>query len=72
MKENKFKLVDKEIIKDFLGRSPDRSDAFVLTFYGGGPKADLVNVSVDEIVSERTGNRGNTPRKRVGKKFATR
>lgn len=72
VKENKFKLVDKDIIKDFLGRSPDRSDAFALTFYGGGPKADLVSVSVDEIVSERTGNRGNATRKRVGKKFATR
>lgn len=72
IKENKFKLVDKEIIKEFLGRSPDRSDAFVLTFYGGGPKADLVNVAVDDIVDERTGNGVRNIRKPVRKKFATR
>ena len=72
IKENKFKLVDKEIIKEFLGRSPDRSDAFALTFYGGGPKADLVNVAVDDIVDERTGNGVRNIRKPVRKKFATR
>ena len=72
IKENKFKLVDKEIIKEFLGRSPDRSDAFALTFYGGGPKADLVNVAVDDIVDERTGNGVRNIRKPVRTKFATR
>lgn len=72
IKENKFKLVDKEIIKEFLGRSPDRSDSFALTFYGGGPKADLVNVAVDDIVDERTGNGVRNIRKPVRKKFATR
>lgn len=72
IKENKFKLVDKEIIKEFLGRSPDRSDAFALTFYGGGPKADLVNVAVDDIVDERTWNGVRNIRKPVRKKFATR
>ena len=72
IKENKFKLVDKEIIKDVLGRSPDRSDAFALTFYGGGPKADLVQVSVDEAVGEIEGSGRKNANKPIGKKFATR
>ena len=72
IKENKFKLVDKEIIKDVLGRSPDRSDAFALTFYGGGPKADLVHVSVEDVIDEMEGEGKKKPRKPIGKKFATR
>ena len=72
IKENKFKLVDKEIIKEVLGRSPDRSDAFALTFYGGGPKADLVNMSVEEIVEERNDSGGKKSHKPIRKKFATR
>lgn len=71
VKEHKFKLVDKEIIKDVLGRSPDRSDAFALTFYGGGPNADLVNVDVGQIVEDAVGNRHERPRP-IKKKFATR
>lgn len=31
----KFRLVPKEMIKKVLGRSPDTSDAFALTFYSG-------------------------------------
>ena len=31
----KFRLIPKEMIKKLLGRSPDTSDAFVLTFYHG-------------------------------------
>lgn len=72
VKENKFKLVDKEIIKEILGRSPDRSDAFALTFYGGGPKADLVHVSVDDVVDEMEGNGRKKSHKPIMKKFATR
>lgn len=71
VKEHKFKLVDKEIIKDVLGRSPDRSDAFALTFYGGGPEADLVNVDVGQIVEDAVGSRHEHPRP-IKKKFATR
>lgn len=72
VKENKFKLVDKEVIKDLLGRSPDRSDAFALTFYGGGPKADLVNVSVGDLVDEMEGKGRKKSSKPIRKKFATR
>ena len=72
IKEEKKKLVDKEIIKDLLGRSPDRSDAFALTFYGGGPKADLVNVSVGDLVDELEGKGRKKSHKPIRKKFATR
>lgn len=38
----KFRLIPKEIIKKTLGRSPDTSDAFALTFYAG-----LLKLGVD-------------------------
>lgn len=69
IKEHKFKLVDKEIIKSVLGRSPDRADAFALTFYGGGPTADLVSVDAEQIIAEISG-RTSKP-KPICKKFAT-
>lgn len=72
VKENKFKLVDKEIIKEILGRSPDRSDAFALTFYGGGPKADLVQVAVNDVIDEMEGQGRKKSHKPIMKKFATR
>lgn len=68
IKEQKFKLVDKELIKEVLGRSPDKSDAAALTFYGGGPKADLVHLSVAQIMAEQIGKK--KVKKIYGKKFA--
>ena len=72
VKESKFKLVEKDVIKDVLGHSPDRADAFALTFYGGGPVADMVSVDVDQVVDAMVGGSTDRTRKRVGKKFATR
>ena len=69
VKEQKFKLVDKDIIKDVLGRSPDRADAAALTFYGGGPNTDLVTIDALQLVSDVVQNRRSV-RKRIRKSFA--
>ena len=71
VKEQKFKLVDKDIIKEILGRSPDRSDAAALTFYGGGPKADLVTIDAAQLEDDVAGRSYDHVRKRVKKRFAT-
>ena len=70
VKEQKFKLVEKDVIKDVLGRSPDRSDAAALTFYGGGPNADLVTLDAGQLVGDVVGAHEQI-RRRVRKRFAT-
>lgn len=69
IKEQKFKLVDKDVIKEVLGRSPDKSDAAALTFFGGGPKADLVRLSVSQVMDQMAGGRRKI-KKNYGRKFA--
>jgi len=65
-----LKLIGKEVIKETLGRSPDIADAAALTFYGGGAKADLVQVSAERIAEDVTRGRKMVSRF-VGRKFAT-
>ncbi|MCQ2096785.1 MAG: terminase family protein [Fibrobacter sp.] len=69
VKEQKFKLVDKDVIREILGRSPDKADAAALTFYGGGPKADLVHVDVERAMEDVTGGR-RLKKKKCARKFA--
>lgn len=68
-KEQVFKLVDKDTIKDVLGRSPDIADAAALTFYGGGKDADLVNIGAGGVVDDVTKGR-KMVKKSYGRKFA--
>ena len=69
VKEQKFKLVEKDVIKEVLGRSPDRSDAAALTFYGGGPSADLVTIDASQLVNDVVGMRKKA-HGRVKKRFS--
>lgn len=49
---DKFRIVEKEIIKDQIGRSPDKADALALTF--AFPVAKRRNIGIPERSTRRT------------------